>query len=659
MCTPAAIGDELVATVAAAVRARVKGSLGGEPFTAGSIRRLHRCAQPGSDAFEASPLRDVLFVVLASSTTVDRVRALRETWASQLVIGVNLLIIGDADIPGDGVDMTTLPELAGHGERGHAGHRTLRAIIFAAQDTRYKDFPWLFAVDDDTFVNLAPMPALLSGWDVRLPMLLSFIWDSPDFNRGRTWPSGGAGMLLTQGAVRIFAEALYSPRCPFDGENDLSLGLCAWQMGVALVHSPLFDPEADALAAASTWTRNKNDATVRTLITIHRASGGRMQELFAAVQKHGADNALALSEPWLQASPPPPRTIVVPTFAAPLHAAATSALPSGVVSVYPPEGARFLAIPFPGTEGRGGGAPEEGLFPVHLSWSGPTLSAIYRRNVRSFVLQHRGRKGTAVVIWSNDLLESELSAPELADLRALAGTSGPFIVRYQLDKLLVSPAASGAASAPGLDLAAFFARSPGTHVHLHDVLRLAIIWRFGGAYVDLDMVSLRPLDSIEGARSRGVFAANDRSYQYPCLELTGNSGHALPGRMLTAGLALYEKGGRNRYGPLGAPLLLSVLRAMSSVERGALAPQWNRDSLCDTLSGTIEPSSGAWRHVPNAHMAPQGDASAALERVREAMSRCTVVHLYGGGGGGGEAAMLGPTSLLAIMYAKIEEALAT
>ena len=98
---------------------------------------------------------------------------------------------------------------------------------------------------------------------------------------------------------------------------------------------------------------------------------------------------------------------------------------------------------------------------------------------------------------------------------------------------------------------------------------------------------------------------------------------------------------------------------MSSVERGALAPQWNRDSLCDTLSGTIEPSSGAWRHVPNAHMAPQGDASAALERVREAMSRCTVVHLYGGGGGGGEAAMLGPTSLLAIMYAKIEEALAT
>ena len=296
LCASVEKGEELLAATASAVRARANADgTSGEPFTQSSLRALHTCAQPGGDALAWSPLRDVLFVVLASSTTLDRVRALRKTWASQLSIGVNLLIVGDADVPGTGVDMTTLPELVGRGERGHAGHRTLRALIFAARDARYEGFAWLFAVDDDTFVNLAAMPALIGGWDVRVPMLLSFIWNSPGFNAGRTWPSGGAGMLMTRAAVRAFAEKLYSPQCPFDGENDLTLGTCAWRLGVALVHSPLFDPEADSLAEKSTWARDKNDATIRTLVAIHRAGPERMHELHAAAQRHEADNALALA----------------------------------------------------------------------------------------------------------------------------------------------------------------------------------------------------------------------------------------------------------------------------------------------------------------------------------------------------------------------------
>lgn len=280
--------------VSEAVRTRASpDNIGGEPFTTSSILGVHPCVQPGGEGATWSPLRDVLFVVLASSKTLDRVRAMRETWARLLTVGVNLLIIGDADIPDAEIAMTTLPELAGRGERGHAGHRTLRALIFASQDARYSHFAWFFAIDDDTFVNLAALPSLLAGWDVRVPMLLSFIWHSPHFGPGRTWPSGGAGMLMTRSAVRLFADNLYTDRCAFLGENDLTLGACAWRVGVALVQSPLFDPEADSLAASSTWARDKNDATVRTLVTIHRAGPERMRELFAAVLRHASDNKLA------------------------------------------------------------------------------------------------------------------------------------------------------------------------------------------------------------------------------------------------------------------------------------------------------------------------------------------------------------------------------
>ena len=155
-CPSITTGTELTAAVHAAVLVRRSANLiGGEPFTPASIRNIHPCIK--NDRREWSPLTDVLFIVLGSSQTLGRVKDVKDTWASQLSLGRNLLIVGDADLPEYG--MITLPELAGHPERPHAGHRTLRAIIFAAKDERYSHFPWVFAIDDDTFVNIAQLPS--------------------------------------------------------------------------------------------------------------------------------------------------------------------------------------------------------------------------------------------------------------------------------------------------------------------------------------------------------------------------------------------------------------------------------------------------------------------------------------------------------------------
>lgn len=299
-CSAKTTGTDLAVAVSAAVLERRSANLiGGEPFTVASIRNIHPCIMIGRR--EWSPLTDVLYIVLGSSQTLGRVRAAKDTWASELSLGRNLLIVGDADLPEYG--MITLPELAGHPERPHAGHRTLRAIMFAAKDERYSHFPWVFAVDDDTFVNIAQMPSLLSNWDVQAPMLMGYMWQDAPFGPGTTWPAGSA-MLITRSAVKKFADNLYvSPGCEFRLENDLTLGHCAWRTGVALVHSSLFDAEAWSISASSAWNNPSMgehcDSYVRGLISIHRVyseSGATMYDLMTIVKKHDEDNRLALAD---------------------------------------------------------------------------------------------------------------------------------------------------------------------------------------------------------------------------------------------------------------------------------------------------------------------------------------------------------------------------
>jgi hypothetical protein len=359
------------------------------------------------------------------------------------------------------------------------------------------------------------------------------------------------------------------------------------------------------------------------------------------------------------------------------------ALPNGVLSVFPPDGARFLSAPFPdGSRNESNVDPFP--FPVHMIWEGDDMPEIYRRNARSWLLQHAGRPGVALLVWSNSLAENVLRAPEFA-FAGLRAAPGPYLVRYAIGRLLSGP--PGAAPAPGVDLVTFFAaatQSTATIVHISDVLRLVIVWRFGGIYTDCDGVSLRPVDLLPSARNHGLFVVHDRSYQYPCLELTGDTqpvpmpslaqetvgtsmpnifcaltgllafppGHILLGHMLAMGLSLYERN-RNTYGPLGAPLILAALRTMSISDRGALRPLWARDALCDTMAGDYVPGSGAWVHRDKVHIQPRADIAIARASVLEAMARCVTVQLYCGGKSW-DSVPVPPNSLLGLIYSEIE-----
>jgi uncharacterized membrane protein YgcG len=266
----------------------------GPPFTLASAAAVHPCARRGG---RWSPRADVLFLVLTGSATVDRAKAVKETWGARL--GPALVLIGDA--PDAALGVVTLPGLAGKPGRPAAPHRTLQGLMWAMAQPEYADYAWVMMVDDDTWVNVDELAPVLHGWAAAdAPLLFGYVWDRPTFDAtpggGRSWPSGAA-MLATRAAADVLAEALYSDACPYEPENDLTVGRCAWATGVGLVHVPAFAPEAHIAEPSGALAAQGHDGDVRAAVTVHRATPDRMRAWQAIVDGHGRDAALVARAP--------------------------------------------------------------------------------------------------------------------------------------------------------------------------------------------------------------------------------------------------------------------------------------------------------------------------------------------------------------------------
>ena len=189
---------------------------GGNPYTLTSLSHIHPCVRR---VIRPWYVKDVLFIVMASSINIDRAKAIKDTWGKSLTS--NLLLVGDKNIPKIG--MITLDMLNGKIKKEDAPHRTLQGLKYAINNPMYHNYSWIFMVDDDTWVNIYELPSLLMGWDIRVPFLMSFIWHFP--GNDRTWPSG-ASMLVTRAAAIKLAENIYTETCPFDTHNDITIVYC-------------------------------------------------------------------------------------------------------------------------------------------------------------------------------------------------------------------------------------------------------------------------------------------------------------------------------------------------------------------------------------------------------------------------------------------------
>lgn len=126
-----------------------------------------------------------------------------------------------------------------------AQHRSLRGLQnLVSKEPLAK---WFWMVDDDTYYDVAEAAAAVRFINPEIPLLVGYVF------RGRlrfgsnvrSSISGGAGMLLSRGAAVRMSKALYTPECPFDKLNDLTMTSCAVSLNIPMMHHEGFQPDFD------------------------------------------------------------------------------------------------------------------------------------------------------------------------------------------------------------------------------------------------------------------------------------------------------------------------------------------------------------------------------------------------------------------------------
>lgn len=220
--------------------------------------------EPPSDASH------VAVVVMASlGKHRDRLEAAREAWmATAQARGMRLTVVTERDNATLGT--IALPPHATDPSYAGAQNRSLYGLIHAVTSAS-PDARWYLLVDDDTWVNPDVIARLVRHAEWRVPVLFGHVmhgamrWSA----KWTTYASGGAGILLSRAAATILAASLFTPACPFSGLNDVTIGRCAWLVGIPPVHVNHFQPELDT-ASMDDWRLLGGTAEMGALAAVHR-----------------------------------------------------------------------------------------------------------------------------------------------------------------------------------------------------------------------------------------------------------------------------------------------------------------------------------------------------------------------------------------------------
>jgi hypothetical protein len=304
-------------------------------------------------------------------------------------------------------------------------------------------------------------------------------------------------------------------------------------------------------------------------------------------------------------------------------------LPHGVTSVYPCAGGAGI---FGSTTSR-----------VFVTFIGEFMNEWYLASLRALVLVHCGEPNVAVIVWANELTDIWFDKV-LGDLVDADGKPRVRLVRYNATELAFGVIGAEKSMAYLQDPIRKLGAPPGAFhplepqmlmAHITDVLRMVILYRFGGVYLDVDILPLRPIHAL-GTR----FAANLGNYDctqalredWPkgspvdmplslggdrvtcmcvCFLSFPNPRNALIGEVLVRGLdAFLQRGGV--YGGFGAWVFMDALRVMAPSPNFDASPLSVTDILC-------------WPSVLDATL-PQSE-----ENLKTILRDCSAVHMMGGG----------------------------
>ena len=172
-------------------------------LTVGGIAALHQCA---TDLYGDTQLSDFSIIIMGSAAKRDRLVTLRSGWGARVAAaGARSFVVSDVV----DAELGTIV-LSGAGDPSYAGaqNRSLEGLRYAVRES--PESRWYWMVDDDTYFNADEVLAIVRYIQWRIPIVMGHIFRGMlrFRNVAGSWPSGGAGMLLTRDAAHKLAGKL-------------------------------------------------------------------------------------------------------------------------------------------------------------------------------------------------------------------------------------------------------------------------------------------------------------------------------------------------------------------------------------------------------------------------------------------------------------------
>ena len=117
-------------------------------------------------------------------------------------------------------------------KKDRLSEKVLLALLYIYQHYVH-DYDWFFKGDDDTYVIIENLRYLLR----RRPSNIPFYYGYVAKTKNRFYPSGGAGYVLSQEALRQFGEQILiktgkRQQCNADESEDINLAYCLARIGI-------------------------------------------------------------------------------------------------------------------------------------------------------------------------------------------------------------------------------------------------------------------------------------------------------------------------------------------------------------------------------------------------------------------------------------------
>ncbi|KQK85212.1 protein OS-9 [Amazona aestiva] len=167
-------------------------------------------------------VRVLCWVMTSPSTLRTRAWHVRATWARHCNAVLFMSSAPERSLPAVGLPV---------GEGRHQLYwKTMRAFQYV-HEHHLDRAEWFLKADDDTFVVVANLRWLLAGRSPEAPLYLGKRF-RPFVRQG--YMSGGAGYVLSKGALRLLAAAFAAGTCTHSSPvEDVALGQCLEKLGVA------------------------------------------------------------------------------------------------------------------------------------------------------------------------------------------------------------------------------------------------------------------------------------------------------------------------------------------------------------------------------------------------------------------------------------------